>query len=1338
MTPSRRALLVELFTGLFTDAELRRFVGTNWPALARDLPGAGASPHDLADAAAGALQRRGLAGAGLHERLLAERPGRRSDIDAALAEGAGVQRDHPSHGPAPTAPVQGQPPGPAQPQTQQRAPDPQQAQQQGNAPSVATCPLRILHLSDLHFDPAHTWDQDPVRRALVRAVAAFRGEGRPLQLVVVTGDIVARGQAAAYPLAERWLRDQLLPAAGLDPDHLLLIPGNHDVDRRAVDFVAEAVQDKLLAAKSQDAIANVLNDTSRRATLLARHAEYQAFANRLRPRDAQLDVPWWSTTRVLPSGLRVHFAGLDSAWMACSENDQGKLLVGRWQAGTLLQPIGPDPDLTVALIHHPLELLAHWDASAVRELVYAHCGLLLQGHQHVAEAAVHATTVNQTLIVAAGACYDDSPFYRGFNLLELDPFAGRARIYPFTWRGADQAWIPDCNVYGADGVAELPLRKSRRGPPWAPPGAQGQGQQQLQGPERGSPPAITSGSLASLKSQVRARANRLPDVFRREGGPGALSEVYVEVKLCGEPRQHGCDRETFWGPLWHKLRDRGCTRLPAKEAGEAEDDADGCLPGQPFPLRAVLDLPHPCWVLLGDPGCGKTWLLHNLAMGLLEEGDRIPLLLKVAEIHPGEGLLATAGRVYGQSCVEQLRDEVSAGRCAVLLDGLDEVLDPNAAGGAVRRVASDAGPCPVIVASRPTGFRAPSDDFVTLTVCPLDDEAQLELLTTWTGDASRATAALARMGRKPRLRRLAANPLLLTLAGLILRTGRDIPERRGELYDNAVHILLHRGAGADRPGRLVKEPDVVLATLGWLALRLHGDQGEVYPIAHMRTTLAEHPRAEQQVERIWGGLTTFLAEVAEVTGLLVPDEGDPTRARGYHFPHRTFREYLAATALVLDMAEQGIGRVPPEAIQGAARDDRATTLPPAPGELGRILTDARARPAIWSEVLALSIGLQGDKAGDALMRRIAAEGSAELTQRVVAEAEGLPADTVLAVLGMDPGPGAWEARRDVLQGLPDIVKDLAVTVGIAWRFAQGTTNGNDLFFARELLRRVASGAVEGAVAEGSADAVRKEAEVQAGRILDHLDAGRREQARDEVRRWARSIPAGSFMMGSPEGEEGRWKDEGPQHRVEILQGFKLVAVPVTHALFELFDPDHGALRDTFEGKVPVQEQDGHPVYNVSWYEAVMFSEWVGGRLPLEAEWEYACRAGSETRYCSGDSEADLAAVGWYDGNSGGHTHPVAEKPANPWGLHDMHGNVWEWCADPWRADYSGDEAGVRLDPGAAPPAADPGLDRVVRGGSWSNSARVCRSAYRYLWNPRYQWLHLGFRVLLPPSPSSRP
>ncbi|MCY2994492.1 MAG: formylglycine-generating enzyme family protein, partial [Planctomycetota bacterium] len=155
------------------------------------------------------------------------------------------------------------------------------------------------------------------------------------------------------------------------------------------------------------------------------------------------------------------------------------------------------------------------------------------------------------------------------------------------------------------------------------------------------------------------------------------------------------------------------------------------------------------------------------------------------------------------------------------------------------------------------------------------------------------------------------------------------------------------------------------------------------------------------------------------------------------------------------------------------------------------------------------------------------------------------------------------------------------------------------------------------------------------------------------------------------------------------------------------------------------------VETVSWDEAVEFckrlsevaEERAAGRtyrLPTEAEWEYACRAGSTSKYSFGDSEAELGQHAWYDQNSGNTTHPVGGKSANAWGLYDMHGNVWEWCQD-WHGAYGAGPASDSSGPGSA-------SFRVLRGGAWLDSGRNCRSAYRRGFEPGFRIRGRGFRV----------
>ncbi len=313
--------------------------------------------------------------------------------------------------------------------------------------------VRVLHVSDFHFSARRAWDQDPVLAAMVEQAAAWTRAGRGPHLVAVTGDIADRGAKEEYARASEFFRDRLLPAVGLSTERLFVVPGNHDVDRGAVREVARATQDALLAAESQDVLAAVLGDARERPTLLRRHDAYLDFVGSLR--GARPDVPWWSE-RIVVEGLTVHLAGVCSSFMAHSDADKGRLLVSRLQLAAILAD-APTADLSLALVHHPWDYLADFDAAEVRERVQRVCTATLRGHLHAVDAAARVRPNDAHLELAAGACYGGAKHPHAFSLIELAPREGRVRLHPVLWDGV--AFKPDRNVLGGsrDGVLLLSL-----------------------------------------------------------------------------------------------------------------------------------------------------------------------------------------------------------------------------------------------------------------------------------------------------------------------------------------------------------------------------------------------------------------------------------------------------------------------------------------------------------------------------------------------------------------------------------------------------------------------------------------------------------------------------------------------------------------------------------------------------------------------------------------------------------------------------------------------------------------------------------------------------------------
>jgi formylglycine-generating enzyme required for sulfatase activity len=288
------------------------------------------------------------------------------------------------------------------------------------------------------------------------------------------------------------------------------------------------------------------------------------------------------------------------------------------------------------------------------------------------------------------------------------------------------------------------------------------------------------------------------------------------------------------------------------------------------------------------------------------------------------------------------------------------------------------------------------------------------------------------------------------------------------------------------------------------------------------------------------------------------------------------------------------------------------------------------------------------------------------------------------------------------------------------------------------------------------------------------------------------IPPGTFQMGSPDTEPGRTTArETPQHSVTLSAGFYMGNFPVTQDLYTSVMGSNPSYFSVANSREPADNEVAgkRPVEMVSWYDALVFCNKLsvqeglnpiysisgstdptlwgdvpatandptwdavskvsganGYRLPTEAEWEYACRAGKGTAFNCGTAtptdtsgyDAIVAPLGWYTANSGDttltgaeytasmKTHEVGKKAANAWGLYDMHGNVYEWCGDWYNASYYS-EAGAGADP--AGPAA--GSYRVSRGGYWYDAARYLRSAFRSYYFPWDRFDYIGFRLVRP-------
>ena len=244
------------------------------------------------------------------------------------------------------------------------------------------------------------------------------------------------------------------------------------------------------------------------------------------------------------------------------------------------------------------------------------------------------------------------------------------------------------------------------------------------------------------------------------------------------------------------------------------------------------------------------------------------------------------------------------------------------------------------------------------------------------------------------------------------------------------------------------------------------------------------------------------------------------------------------------------------------------------------------------------------------------------------------------------------------------------------------------------------------------------------------------------------ISSGTFVMGTDDRHAA--SNVWPAHEVTIAQPFYMGKTEVTNGQYRRFmqaqpdydgeayvDPAYDLYLLHFKDKSVMSSEDEYPVVWVGWHNAMAFCAWAGLELPSEALWEYACRAGTTTDYSFGDDEQNLHDYAWADLAAGHLTHPVATKLPNHWGLHDMHGNVWEWCADDYiyRYENAPADGSVRRDPKSQ--------TKPLRGGSWSTGPGVHRktpdwfpstamgSVARFHLAPGNAWQDRGFRVSLP-------
>jgi len=744
----------------------------------------------------------------------------------------------------------------------------------------------------------------------------------------------------------------------------------------------------------------------------------------------------------------------------------------------------------------------------------------------------------------------------------------------------------------------------------------------------------------------------------------ALAGKYADLTMIGFKRSLAMD--SIYIPLTVHIDPE--SRFDRRQ-GELEEKLAG---RDGFKAEDLLELPNKVAVVLGEPGMGKTTLLHYLARRECQKSEGLfPIFVKLSDFcktrEPLETFLLAvvenyiAGATMQHAAQKALREE-SRKAGLILLDGLDEVSREKYNSTTERIHAFIAGhpACRVIITSRKAGFQSHEAPYRIFEIDKLPATEIAGFVKKW---FAAETDLASRIAANRRIHELAQNPFLLSIICFIFEKDRSLPQRRLELYEKcAVTLLtLYDEKQVDKVNgftRRLKE-----RVLEDLAHHFFCQEVEAFAYAPLIERVAQ-TLAEMQQQH---NEENVLREIRENSGLLQKSEDN------HLFVHRTFYEYYVASKMRAAAPEALLSRT------AQPRWEEPIRLYAA--QIKSTVEGTAFIKQLWEKDRALALRCYPD------MDRVV---EPELIKNLLHEA-------------------AVSERVELVKGLPEKISEPDKIVETLRELFRWETNGEVLYWGVQILE-------ERKDMPGVFDIVRQK-----------LDAGAPQRYQQYLANDMVRISGGTFTMGSPKNEAGRAQNE-TQHQVQVSD-FLISRYQITNALYEKFDPNHHSRRDE------ISNEDNQPVIYVNWYEALMFCRWLGCRLPTEAEWEYACRAGTVMPFNTGENltteQANYNGDYPYENYSGGRylekTTLVGSYPPNAWGVYDMHGNVYEWSQD-WH-DENYYESCKRQGIVENPIGPETGSFRVRRGGCWNDGAQLSRSAYHYGADPVNRRNGVGFRVV---------